>query len=191
MCRLTHWLFTLSSALSLLLCVGLAACLVAGYSQTDQVDRLRLYFDGARWHYQAPGVSSASGRLIFYKNTGWSAEDPASHEAFLQRFAGEPDGWRYYWTPAPEGGLLFSEARWWNRLGFEYADTVTPQGAVTQRSRQVVIPVLLPLLIAAVLPTIWIRGWLRHRTRPRRGPCPACGDVAAAAATATPPTALA
>ena len=175
MCRLQRWLFTLGSAVSLLLCVGLAACLVAGYSQTDQVDRLRLHFDGTRWQYDAPGIASASGRLIFYRNTGSSGEDQASHEEFVQRFAAEPSGWRYYWNPAPEGGLLFSEARWWNRVGFEYADTDTSQGAVTQRSRQLVIPVLLPLLAAAVLPAIWLRRWLRRRTQVRRARCPSCG----------------
>lgn len=173
--RPTYWLFTLASAASLALCLLLLTCFVAGFSQTDQIHHLTLRLDGARWRYDAPGITSASGRLIFYHNTGWSEMDPDSHREFLAQHAQDPEGWGYYWSPAPEGGLIFSNERWWNRVGFEYADWVTPQGAFTRRTHQVVIPVLLPLLAAAVLPAVWVRGWLRRRRRVRRGLCPACG----------------
>lgn len=178
--RLPRRLFTLGTAISLVIAASLTACLIAGYSRTDYVLHERRHLDGARWRYGVWGVASAGGRLIFFRNTGWSDADEAARRAFLNHLGPTPPVWRHHRTTAPEQQLLyFSHDRWWNRVGFEYVEMMNPSGpppvGVTQRTRHLVIPVVLPLLLTCIPPAVWARRWSRRRRRERSGRCLACG----------------
>ena len=176
--RLARYSFTLCSLASLMMCGVPTASFVGGLYETDQLYYTTQSFDGTRWRYGAWGIASVQGRLILHRNDGSSGAGGASQTEFVRRFGHEGTGWRCEWAPLPDGGLIFRRDRWWNRVGFGYADMVTPPagpGGVTTRSRQVVVPIAVPLLASAMPPVVWVCRRLVRRHRLRCGLCQNCG----------------
>ena len=165
-------LFTLCSALSLLLCAVLAVAWPVSYRRALYVQRTA---GGGDWS----SVSLAGGRLGVAAGDDGSAIEPTGWNVGAQPLPPGPAGWRY--------GDTFAQSvppgRSWSRFGIDflsYADAGRGAGGggvgrVAPRRRgywQVMIPCSYLTLAAALPPAVW----LRPRRRPHKpGRCPACG----------------
>jgi hypothetical protein len=143
-------LFTLLSALSLLLCLAVAVLWVRSYWRSDVLqfpDRLHVVMTspGAFW------VTTAS--RPYWDGTPWhqsDVADPTFHRSFGRTFA-------YTVRPAPGGA---SHAA----LGFVYLAYVQASPPPPCRFTYLAVPLWVPLLVSLVMPTIWLR---RARARAR------------------------
>jgi len=163
---------------SLLLCVTALVLWARGHSAGDQFDSMAAWNDGQRERCRVWGVASMTGRLIFYRNDVESDPGRDAWWEFAGRFGLEQRGLRHD-TVAPGAETSFRQDRWWNRLGFEYADwSDRPSPRVLERSRQAVAPAWAVALLAAVVPSLWARRELARLVRQSRrdsGRCPQCG----------------
>ena len=170
-------LLNLLTVLSLLLCVAVCVLWARSYSTADQFDNLAIWNDGQREQFRAWGFASMKGRFILYRNDGESDPNRDAWWEFAGRFGHEQRGLRHF-TVTPGDESSFRQDRWWNRLGFEHADTSrrsTPH--VLERSRQLVLPAWMAAVLWAVLPCLWSRREvirLIRQTRVGRGLCPQC-----------------
>ena len=151
-------LFTVLSALSLLLCVAVVALWVRSYWRSDILqspDRRHaaMTSPGAVW------VNSAD--RPYWDGTPWHQSDVAD-PAFYRKF-GPTFG--YTVRPAPGGA---SHAA----LGFVYLSYVEASPRPPCRFTYIAVPLWFPLLVSLVMPAIWLR---RGRRPASAGLCPHCG----------------
>jgi hypothetical protein len=154
MARMPRGLFTLSSAISLLLCAALLALGVRSYWVIDAV----------AWHsdlpsvFQERAVGSDSGELWFtvYRDAN-TAGDPIDSRP-------RPEYWR---RPAFRGDWREFAER--SRMGFGFI----PANGSGLPGGSTLIPYWFPTPLAAVLPMAWIAR--RRLRRPHTCCCPTCG----------------
>jgi hypothetical protein len=156
-------LFTLLSAVSLLLCVATCALWARSYRLSDQVKWDRI--DGVGWIRTAEGhvmsglfVGNHSGGPADYYGLKYAsdrASPPLNGLVLLNHDAGDTD---FSWE---RGGFAWYEMR--AMRGNLHAIAVAPFWAVAG--------------VTAVLPLGWfaVRRRIRSRRRERSGLCPACG----------------
>lgn len=155
-------LFTLLSAFSALLSVLLALVWLRSFFAQDDVRVGRSSADGTRHH----DLHIRSGGLVaaeFGRWTDWGMEDPWPETR--RRFAG------LRWThesspPAPQG---IGSWIWWDH----YVDQ--PSGGGANEVWRVQVRPWLLLVPPMILPTLWLRRFVRRRRMRRSGLCRACG----------------
>ena len=152
-------LFTLLSALSLLLCVASAVLWVRTYYVADQV-----FAEGAR---SATSATTARGTVVV-RHLMYSRE--------FAPYAVQQSGWGrgppFDAHSSPMAGVLHPKLR----LGFMiYSAGEQPmQGYL----REWKVSLWLPVVLLAIAPAGWFAGWRRHRRRNRwhaEGRCESCG----------------
>ena len=143
--RLARWLFTLCSAVSLLLCVAVCVLWVRSYFVGDTMG----------W-VGTPSVGVASGDGLLW--IGWAPSDGGRRPQWVH-YVWEADGADFYLDTSPER----------RTLGFAYAVQPEPGGGTR---RQVIVPWAALATPSAALPMWWSVRWFRRR--PRGGLC-ACG----------------
>jgi hypothetical protein len=191
-------LFTLLSALSLLLCVAVAALWVRSCYVSDSVGRVTWddATDGTRVGWRESAVISARGTLAWF-NSRQAVE--GQYARFFSdlgptRNDRPPEGWHR--ERRPPDRLLDRAPSVWNRIGFLYehqdirtelglpeADRsqpwMTPELASTAWMAADVtflgVPHWLVLVATAVAPTWWLARLRSRVRRKRRGLCPRCG----------------
>jgi hypothetical protein len=163
---------------SVLVLITAVTLWVRGRSIAEQFHSAHFWSEAGRERYRAWGLGSMTGRLILYRNDGISDPGPEAMWEFAGRFGHEPRGFTHF-TVEPGAESLFSHARWWNRLGFEYLDEQERRSPrVSQRTRQAVVPAWAVALLATIVPALWSRQeFLRlvRESRRERGRCPSCG----------------
>ena len=166
---MTRKVFTLASALLLLVCAAALALWVRSY-------RADLSLELSHYGSASPSIVGtifaadvASGRLVLTREDVNLADDP--HPLL--------DAWKFSWsaTAHPDGGGRVEADQLWRfaaycyRFGFEYSDWT----AMGTRDRRVAIPIWFVVgTLMWPVATASLRGWIRLR-RPRRGVCACCG----------------
>ena len=171
--RVPRRLFTLGSALSLLLCVMVCALWVRSRFHADHVHRLQpaVTQEGPGW--DALTFSSTGGRLAIYRQVaGMWLEETRTGQAQSGDW-----GWHRFSFPAetssPKGTLAY-------RLGFQLERL--GRGPQFERHWYLGAPHWIVAAVFAVLPAARVTAAWRRRLRSRRGLCPSCGyDLRASA----------
>ena len=156
--RLARRLFTLSSALSLMLGVAAAAVGVRSYVATDDI---LWTAPGAR----RVGLGTARGRVTFCVIEGLAPGEfgvPRNGKGFRYTNLTSYVGVHAF---VPEVRTTFHAA------GFERKEAKY----FTARLRWFVAPLWSVLLVATPLPTVWLPWFRTHRSRRRHGLCVTCG----------------
>ena len=167
-------LFTVLSALSLLLCVAVSVLWVRSYFVVDLHYRGGAHAHATGWVRTNVDLVSADGRLCVVIARHWMTGGHADFE----RWKAAPR------TPREDGGLWRSvrdvdpadaldtdrqfDLRWEDR----------PDGALRYTERTVIAPHWCFSLCFAVVPSLWARRAMKRRRRARRtaaGRCPECG----------------
>jgi hypothetical protein len=171
--RLAHRLFTLCSALSLLLCMTAAMLWARSYRTADWFRFLHISDEGQSDTHHDWSVTSESGGLRFKYQSDPHAKSVGAYPRPRWHKTYKPQG-------APFFGTLSSNPRRdrrtrLQRWGFDVADTAT--GRPPEIIRGVVAPHWFWCAAASVLPVVWLG---HHRSRQRRarekaGLCPQCG----------------
>jgi hypothetical protein len=152
---MTRRLFTLCSAVSLLLCAGL----VLGWARAQFGDALRVRCVGhslVLFGADGAGVRAADGYFFDPSIGGGSTQEGPSGLLRLLR----------------AGGLYGAPAR---SARFAGVEVYAGGAGVRPAYRAVVVPVAYPLLLTAVPPALWAAARLRRRRRAGRGQCRHCG----------------
>ena len=146
-------LFTLLSALSLLLCIAVCVLWVRSYRT---VDMLHVRTAGRISHVSPYGGSLWLGTWLRRDH------DPSSLTTGYRPFpaAGNDVIWEGY-RQRPHARLL----------GFHYL----AEHAELPSYRLLIVPGWFALTLTAAAPAFWLYGRLRSRARSRRGFCPSCG----------------
>lgn len=164
-------LFTLASAISLLLCLATVALWIRSYAIRDAFVRSQVA--GTR------AIIMSCGRMAYY-----DVDDSAMIDlGFWPRDVSEPV-WYYHRIPFAEK-LDAGDAKWFNRLGIavqwrepEPFGGMSVTRPVNGYVTRLIAPHWLPAILFAILPAAWTASRLRHRrrrSRLARGLCPACG----------------
>jgi hypothetical protein len=190
--------FTVLSALSLLLCAAVVVLWVRSYFVADQVERNPLHPAGFTIQDQTY-YDSARGRLTFRRN--WRGAQPPVRNEDLAKWRGE---WLAAYLRTPHNQRRTSQAIYSIRhgkpgpgpmqvplyargkldgvgLAFGRSGLDTGfgnYGPMSIRREFVSVPYWLPALLAALLPAVWVAFFLRRRRRRarlRKGLCVACG----------------
>ena len=175
--RLARRLFTLCSAVSLLLCVAACMLWVRSYLVADELTVIRTHLDDDRalWVYAC--INSSRG--------GLAAKVIRDRRPVEDRGPGYPPvGWRWYHRASRDTGLdvapELKRADWW-LLGFGH-QSKTLRGVDypwdVRHVQDVSLPHWAPAGVLAVLPAFYVaraaRGRRRH-SRALRKRCPECG----------------
>ena len=164
--RLPRRLFTLCSALSLLLCVAVCALWVRSHFQADHVYRLQpaVTQDGQGW--DALTFSSTGGRLAVYRQVAalW-LEETRTSQAQLGHW-----GWHRFSYPATPSSRKGTLAYRW---GFQLDHA--GRGEQFERHWYVGAPHWIIAAVCAALPAARVAAAWHRRRRTRRGLCPKCG----------------
>ena len=158
-------LLILLTALSLLLCVVVAAATVRSVGWHDSWRRYVL--DRPRWLYGEDEVVVHPGVLRYR----WFRAE-VFDESFARHYEDQPLllAWQHSWWP--------------NAMPAKRLDRVVPRYDVEQRAGPgagrgtLSVPFLPPLVVSAVLPALWLRRVARRRRECRRagrGLCLSCG----------------
>lgn len=169
-------LFTLASALSLLLCVATAVAGVRSYwrKATIAVSRGSFDFEKEKWRYSMFGVVVNRGESYFMYDRVCAVDSPT--DTYLANTVSRP---RLYFRSDPAGSVRFvgqpapavlsvGYRRWDRPLQTDWI-----HGAATQTTRVAALPVGAFAVISLLLPTAWVRARLRGRQT--CGRCGACG----------------
>ena len=198
--RLARRLFTLCSAVSLLLCI--ATCVLWVHSYRTGIAVVRRVpavveppasggghgrVEMARWV-----VASGAGRLIFDHSREWKTGE------FVRRMSGRPPRpgewrWRieedprdilYYYAPRTDRYALKPDHA---VLGFalkfhrddsraEPHGTIAPhEGVMVETATELMVPHWLPAIVLLLSPAAWVARHHRRARRLRTGVCPSCG----------------
>ena len=164
-------LFTLCSALSLLLCAAVVVLYARSIRIHDRVSLVRKATSGGgRWWTVAKyEVHPTKGNLIFMRTDGWYL--PAAD--LPER--GPPRVQDLDWVSPPDDGPA------WTSEG-NHQLNVTPHtysagGAAAERwaRRTWRLDDEYPILLFLILPSVWAGRRLRARARPQPGRCAVCG----------------
>ena len=154
-------LFTIASALSLLLGVGMAVSWVRSYWVRDM--------PGKFW---SDPMTQTGGYLMLQSNCGSLMIQRLSlimsdraFAAFASRIP--PDG--LSWRRAPVRGGRMAPG-FWHSMGFGYLNSVSRNQTVWF----LIVPYWLPVLISAILPGLWLRAAIRAPLALQPYQCPAC-----------------
>jgi predicted Zn-ribbon and HTH transcriptional regulator len=166
-------LFTLSSAVSLLLCAAVCVMWVRSYFRYDTAalgTGTNRPLDRRDYH-----VLLARGRIAFLVKTfqirsiplagiaeqGWSFESfPLGEDVDLAK--------SLYWRlDPPNMTFIFG-------FGYGYVSRAWNNGAITKEVA-VMVPHAAVVLVTAMLPVAWVLHHRRERGRNRTGRCPSCG----------------
>jgi len=158
---------------SLGLCIITACVIVRSFFRTDMVEHFT-YGPTVGPVLHRSRVRVVCGRGIVFvllmdeTETTASAADMAKYR---DSYEGPPD-WSYNGFP-PSWPTTADH----QRLGFGFSDysIVNPNGWATPRSREVRVPLWLPLFLLAVLPATRFTAWWKLRRRVARGACRNCG----------------
>jgi hypothetical protein len=158
-------LFTLCSALSLLLCVAVCVLWARSYFRGDHL----LWSDHQGWF----DLNSASG--FVWTTRGIYGPGSAGNGRWLYRELGaswlETDRQGKRRTAAGYAGLVLREpSKHWRVAGVEYISA-----AYGDRSWTLFLPYWSLSLATVILPAVWLHRRLRQRTRSLHGLCPRCG----------------
>jgi hypothetical protein len=177
--RVRRGLFTLCSAVSLLLCVALCALWARSYWVEDWFERRSFDPPGPHPHGldDPPRMTdltavAARGRVwVLVETRLWLNEVVTMRD---NEWGGSE---MTEWTRRPATARPGRpNDTWWTRRGFRAARRHPRPGDLRQyASWEVGLPLWAPALATALLPAIWIRGATRNRRRRRAGLCPACG----------------
>jgi hypothetical protein len=178
----TRRLFNLLTALSLLLCVAVAALWVRSYWHWDGIYRAEMSLGGMTW--VSKSFRSSSGMLWTDSWRGsyldrsialyeWQTLQRIRKEAALR--SGDsatvrPDAWTYS-DVLPRTAVTAEES-----FGIHYVrtrDQMTP--GIVHSSFHAGIPHGLVVALAMILPAVRAWSWLRRRHRHRVGLCLQCG----------------
>ena len=178
--RVIRRVFTIASALSLVLCLATAVLWVRSMHRADVA-----WF--ATWHLLFCDVNSDSGKIGVRVIVGYPWEEPPRWESFPR---GVYDG-RY--DHLPSVGIRMGEFHRWRRFGMsgDYGITradLNANGTVRRVGQEPIgdlseamhyssvddVPLWLACLLTAIMPLAWLRGFTR---RLRRSPnvCGICG----------------
>ncbi|HEY7091080.1 MAG TPA: hypothetical protein VH518_23485 [Tepidisphaeraceae bacterium] len=153
-----HHLFTLLSAVSLLLCVATVGLWVRSYWAVDLLQRWEVksdHFNEGIYLWSKRGTFGLRRDAITY-----DAPIGPHHSA---------EGWRWNSGSSPN-----HEGPW---HGFGYQRTESPMGAnASLRMTTISIPIWLPTLFLAAWPSWWLlREWRRRAALRAEGCCKNCG----------------
>ena len=180
-------LFTVCSALSLLLCAAVCALWVRSYGTADQFDwrHVVVGYSGDWGHVDVDGtvrVVSNRGEIVLTRSADEFVADPPWRdraELTDSRLWAGPSGWQFERAtePAFEGydyTVVLKAGAYYNLPGFRYYRSAPPEFEFTH----IGLSLWLPALATATLPASLLvaSGW-RRLTRHRRTPghCPTCG----------------
>ena len=170
---MTRRLFTLCSALSLLLCAAVVMLWVRSYSRSGVLQRESEDNTGDGYVRLSIGVWDGRvflGRVNRYPDASlgdfrsapaWTLDTGSSHS---------PDDWGYGWRrpSGPDGSSV---------IGVAY-ERIDPGPMWAMRARTVRVPCSYVALLLSVAPALWLRSWHRRRRvlrRRRLQRCPSCG----------------
>jgi hypothetical protein len=165
-------LFTLLSALSLLLCVGtcviwVRSCWVGDTLRVWCADEL--VRDGT-WMTSDPGVVVQSGptyEITFQMGTVWIEYDRGTRD-------GTPvtrKGWRFLWQHRAARTLSWdAPTHVWDRIGFHYDSEWYTQNGFTTAG-----PLWFLFLMTVALPAAWLIRQRCYQKAQIGGRCPTCG----------------
>ena len=193
--RMKRRLLNLLTALSLLLCLAMAALWARGYHAVDGV--LVARESGAVEHGARHDLRAISGRgvvALMCEAESWDTRGMSRHRrpARLPRFA--------YFRMDP-GNLTVVRSTPWQRAGFNYLDsTIGTAPTWSRRTRGVRVPHWLLLAACGLAPAVWTVRRLRaggraaaglcrrcgYDLRATPGRCPECGTIAQAASPSPP-----
>jgi hypothetical protein len=179
-------LFTLLSAVSLLLCVAVCLLWVRSYFVTDYWERVEVLDGGGRdISGDDPKVAGALPELT---STVWTAQtlrgavwlerrrsiDAGDNVAKMLNPDFTPCAWQH--ESAPCGDDLRRTAWDWDTLGISIrTNERAPEAGFSFTHTFVQLPAWLSASLAAVLPAVWLYRWKRRRRAYQQGLCPACG----------------
>ena len=155
--RLARWLFTLCSAVSLLMCVTAAALWARGLFRDDMWSRVS--------GDPTPGMVSV---LRIDAGNGWVAVQHHWDRGYVITGVG---GWHH--AAGPAGGRPWLDATW-----FAFRREPVPGSAGGRDLWALQLRLWPVVVLTAVLPLAWLaamRRRARSRLRAERGLCPACG----------------
>ena len=172
---MTRRLFTISAALSFVLCAVAAVLWVRSYWRVDSVERLR------RTSAAADSNTYSSHRLVWARGEVRlsAGEQSISRHAPKQAplaAVGEFPQWN--WGRAAMWGPIWQtrdERSWLSRRGLYTFNYEFSKSFGDERVWGFSVPAWLPVLALAVLPALWARKVMVPRRRIARGRCPSCG----------------
>jgi hypothetical protein len=183
--RLARHLFTLCSAMSLLLCVAACVLWVRSYWRADEVRRVEHLTDATGYTNRFLRLGSSHGSLLFtWRDLVWPSSYPKVAAVSRNRQREEAGGWHWHsmstagavpeykkWTPPADAAWHVSVRRW---HAYRIDSAPTARGAGTH-GYVVKAPHGLVCGALALLPAVTLSLRYRRRRHRRRGLCPACG----------------
>ena len=172
--RLARRLFTLCSAVSLLLCVAVCVLWVRSYARADEGywrrDDLTAGTAETRkvWLRSARGVAWG---LIYRESTPLG---PGDREYYLDLEV-NPFENRWDVTPWPDQTSVPRGKGWWSRRGFRFDRDRYRLFDTTAVELEVGMPYWLLAAVTGGFPAAWLWDRRRRRRRARPGFCPTCG----------------
>jgi hypothetical protein len=176
-------LFTILAALSLLFCAAASALWVQSYWQRYALWRSHVEDRPGDWVQSAWGVSLNPSCIYIGHNTAEPAPKMDNYagpmgEVHLILHERPPEGFEFHAEPAMprwDWGFGREHRRWQvGRFAWAGADDRSTGGPF----RLLVIPLYAIVVATAILPVLWMRGYLRRREAARRaaaGLCRKCG----------------
>lgn len=159
-------LFTILSALSLILCLATATIWVRSYWQAQGV-LLRSQSGTNRWHVL---LGCIEGTVIFGAQTVKLPPQPGAGSSERT--------WEWKWGVRMSSNIHFPKGSWWHRRGFLWestSGTFLTSSAGWLETWTLFVPGWLVTLLAATLPALWLRQPRRRRFREQHGLCLTCG----------------
>ena len=168
--RLARRLFTLCSAVSLLLCVAACVLWVRSYFVSDHVHLIRYTtVDTVETRWQ---VRVTKGGLVCSRRTYLGVVPAGPSEP------GESVRVHYMTQPPIGTADLFLNKRAFRLLGFRWRQrSISDEDGITYvRGTAAAVPFWALCAVSAVLPYWWSRVRRRRQLRMEYGLCPACGE---------------
>ena len=159
-------LFTLCSAVSMVLCAVTLALWVRSYHRGDQIGWYINRWNAGEGRFGAIGFDSDSGGIVFFlqrRESHLHLLDPAD-AAF--RSTNPPLCEPSWITHGPYGYPYMTDYAGTSRFGFGYfgGPSDRTELPMVYRDHFIVMPGWLPSILAAVLPASWFIRWRRHRS---------------------------
>jgi hypothetical protein len=173
--RLVRHLFTLCSAVSLLLCVAVCVLWVRSSARVDV--HARAGFDEGRHTWSTRVIASRRGSIILeladIRNTNGRPFHPDVSGAW------DPPRWGFSFGRSPPEYVSRSRNTLLRRLGFDAGRQRSQSAHYVTLERAWTVPHAAVAVATAVLPATWLLARTRlnvlRRRRRRSGRCPSCG----------------